>query len=135
MSLPCHSSADVPWFCVNASSRSHEKASGSTLRGRQNIIEHHSFLVMTFPPKSTLTSFPLGVLFIFGKIIANLREIDPECFLDTDGASGAKCKHVLDFPLPSLLSSFYLSVTGKLPFLPSFIPGTCLLKLQGYSHI
>lgn len=55
-------------------------------------------------------------------------------FLDIDG-SGAKFQHVLDFPLPSLMSSFSLSVTGNLPFLPSFTPGNCLLRLQGYSHI
>lgn len=97
--------------------------------------EYHSLLVMNsfsillwfFPPGSAIS--------IWGKKWAGFREIRPASFLDVDGASGVKRQPVLDFALPFFMSHLHPSITGTLPFPPSFTPDTCLLRLQGYRHI
>lgn len=101
-------------------------------------LEYHSSLVMTFflTLPGLLSHWKLLFYyyyfpkFLFGKIIANFTEIGPASFLDIDRTSGAKHQCVSDFPLPSLKSSFYLSVTGTLRFPTSLTPGTCLLNFK-----
>ena len=95
-------------------------------------------LLLSFSHKLyfALTSFLLQVLYFYlKKKLASFREIRPTSSLDVDCAPGVKSQPALDFFQPFLMLHFHLSITGTLPSAPSFAPGTCLLRLQGYRHI